>query len=79
MKKHRKNDALLSFNIAIENGPFSSLIYHDLPMKPVIFHGYLIVVYQRVEYFQDGTDHFQVSNVSASGGWRIPRSEIGIF
>lgn len=48
-------------------------------MKPVIFHSYLIVVYQRVEYFQDGTNHFQVSNVSASGGWWIPRSKIWIF
>ena len=27
VKKNQKNDALLSFNIAIENGPFSSLIY----------------------------------------------------
>ena len=33
----------------MENGPFSSMIYHDLPTKIVIFYS-LLYVYPRVDH-----------------------------
>ena len=57
MGKPKDNDPLVNYNIviAIEHGPFSSLIYL---LKMVIFHSKLLV-YQRVSPSMVGNLHIQ--------------------